>query len=166
LPEKTYLAAGEASQRLGISTSQLTNLVPHLLHLAFYVSREVTSTRQTRLFPTTYISALAQYMREHNVRATLATVTAFAQTDVARKVIEDAQSSLERAISSRAEHTPAQIATMFNIGRATVMGWERAGVFHPQRRPHEPKRRRSDGVQERHFIPADEVREGAIWVVP
>lgn len=163
---KPYLAVGDVCEQLDISRSQLQNLTPFIPHLAFYVSRQTTSTRQTRLFPTAYITALAAYLRQNSVSATVASVTAFSRTPTARDRLGTARSALETAISARGEHTPAQIAEMLGIGRMTVANWEQARVFHVERRGHEPKRRRNDGIQVRHFIPANEVRYAANWVIP
>lgn len=163
---KPYVTVGDVCEQLDIGRSQLQNLAPRIPHLAFYVSREATSTRQTRLFPATYIAALAAYLRQSGVTATIATAKAFSQTTVARERLKEAQESLEAAISARAEHTPVHIAEMFGVARATVQGWERARVFHVERRGHKPKRRRNDGIQERHYIPASEVRQAANWVIP
>lgn len=169
MPNRPYLSVGEVCTQLGISRSTLQNMFPYLAHLSFSVSGQ--SERQTRLFPTAYIASYATYIRENRVAATIPSAQAFGRTEAAGRRIQEARQALEAAIASRNTHTPDQIAEMLGIGRATITGWERAGVFKVQRGkvrggqvvPLGPRQRRLQG---RQLIPAAELRQAARWVLP
>ena len=164
-----FLAVGDVCERLSISRSTLQNIFPHLAHLSFSVSGR--SERQTRLFPTTYIDSYAAFLRQHSVAATIPSARAFGQTATARQRVQEARQSLAATIAARETHTPDQIAEMLGIGRATITGWERAGVLRVERGkvrggkvvPLGPRQRMLQG---RQLIPASELRQAAVWVMP
>jgi AraC-like DNA-binding protein len=164
-----FLAVGDVCERLGISRSTLQNIFPYLAHLSFSVSGQ--SERQTRLFPTTYINGYAAFLRQGSTAATIPSARAFGQTATAKQLIREAQQRLEATIASSDTHTPDQIAEMLGIGRATITGWERAGVFRVKRGkvrggkvvPLGPRQRMLQG---RQLIPASELRQAAKWVMP
>jgi hypothetical protein len=164
LSDAPFVAVGGVCEQLGIGRSTLQNIFPYLPHVSFSVSSR--SGRETRLFPALYIRAYAHYLHLGRTKATIPTAQSFAATRAAQQIITEVQQALEAAISERQTHTPNQVAAMFGIGRATITGWERAGVFHVDRQAHQPVRRRNDGIQVRQFIPAAEVRQAARWVLP
>src|SRR5688500_6310275 len=100
--------------------SQMQNLFPFIPHL--YVSQ-----RQTRLFPTSYINTLAGNM--HGRSATPQRVRRFNATSAAQRLIVQMQTDLAAAIDQREEHTPAQVADILSVARATVSGWVKSGTL-------------------------------------
>lgn len=142
--------------------SQMQNLFPFVPHL--YVPQ-----RQTRLFPTSYINALNGHLNGRS--ATLALVRQFNTTADARRLIVEMQADLTAAIDQRKEHTPAQVADILSVARATVSGWIKSGTLaFSEKRLHKgeivpmgPRQRR---VMGRQFITPQMIRDATRWVMP
>lgn len=163
LSEPPFLTLGKAQEKLNVTNrSQMQNLFPLLPHL--YVKQ-----RQTRLFPTSYITKLVEFLKGRS--ATMPLVRQFNQTDAARLLRMQMQSELSAALDAKVEHTPTEVAALLGVSRATVSGWTLSGtVSHNEKKLHKgqivpmgPRQRR---VMGRQFITPQMIRDAIKWVIP
>lgn len=158
-----FLPLGQARAELNVTNrSQMQNLFPLLPHVYFV-------KRQTRFFPAIYIASLADFLAGRS--ATLSLVREFNKTPLAAELYRSAVADLEAAIGEREEHTPGQVAELFDVTRATVNGWTRSrDLPYTEKKlqggqivPKGPRQRRTGG---RQFIAASTLRQHFKWVSP
>jgi hypothetical protein len=163
LSEPRFITLGTAQEKLNLaSRSTMQNLFPFVPHL--YVRQ-----RQTRLFPTSYINQLAEFLDGKS--ATIGLVRRFNATATTRRLLAEMQSEFAAAIDAKAEHTPTEVAALLGVSRATVSGWigSRTLAFNEKKLqkgqivPMGPRQRR---VMGRQFITPQSIRDAAEWVMP
>jgi|GEM_PF-2704542 len=163
LTQSVFLPLGEAQKLLNLSSrSQMQNLFPFIPHVYF-------AKRQTRFFPTSYLEGFAEFLDGRS--ATLQLVRTFNATNGAPRLYLETRSTMAAVIDSRIEHTPAQVADIFGVGRATVSGWVQARVLPIDEKkiqggqivPKGPRQRR---VMGRQYIKAQTLHDLFQWVAP
>lgn len=163
LAEASFLPLGRAQAQLNVGNrSQMQHLFPLLPHVYY-------AARQTRFFPTGYLTQLSEFLDGRS--ATLALVREFNKTPQAAETYRRAVANLETAIGAREEHTPTQVAELYGVSRATVSGWVRDKKLPYEERklqggqivPMGPRQRR---VMGRQFIASATLRQLFTWVSP
>ena len=163
MTEPRFVTLGTAQEKLNLTNrSTLQNLFPLVPHL--YVQK-----RQTRLFPTSYLNKLAEFLGGKS--ATIGLVRRFNATADARHLFTEMQEEFAAAIDAKDEHTPTEVAALLCVSRATVSGWiqSRALAFTEKKLqkgqivPMGPRQRR---VMGRQFITPQMIRDAAKWVMP
>ncbi len=163
MTEPRFLTLGSAQQKLNVTNrSQMQNLFPFVPHL--YIRQ-----RQTRLFPASYINALARFLNGRS--ATLELARQFNRTGPAQQLRQEMQDEFTAALDAKAEHTPVEVAALLSVSRATVSGWTLSGTlaFNEKKLqkgqivPMGPRQRR---VMGRQFITPQMIRDATEWVIP